>query len=187
MKGSFKIRFAAIGLSLAGILISGASGSVSDGFTMDTAVAAAAKGDPRAEFFLARHYTDGRGVPRDYARAVEYLRRSADQGYAPAQTGLGSCYAHGQGVKQDYAEAVRWYRQAAAQGDSLAEYSLGYAYAHGKGVPQDVDTALKWWRKSAGRGQVYAQNALGQLFFRGEHPGDTNHMNYAEAVQWLRK
>jgi TPR repeat protein len=156
-------------------------------FTLETARAAADKDDPQTQFVLARHYTDGLGVSRDYVKAVAYLRQSADQGYAPAQTGLGSCYAHGQGVKQDYAEAVRWYRKAADQGDSLAEYGLGCAYAQGKGVPQDTDTALKWWRKSAEQDQVYAQNALGQFFLHGEHLGDTNHINYTEAIKWFRR
>jgi len=156
-------------------------------FTLDTARAAADKGDPRAEFFLGRHYADGLGVPKDYVKAVTYLRQSASQEYAPAQTSLGSCYAHGLGVKQDYVEAIRWYRKAAAQGDPLAEYSLGYACAHGKGAPQDIDAALEWWRKSAEQGQVYAQNALGQFYLHGEHPGDTNHINYTAAVKWLRQ
>ena len=156
-------------------------------FTLETARAAADKGDPQAEFYLARHYADGMGVPRDYARAVARLREAAGQGYAPAQTGLGSCYAHGQGVKQDYAEAVRWYRKAAAQGDSLAEYCLGYACAYGKGAPTNFDAAVQWWQKSAAQGQVYAQNALGQFYLHGESPGDTNHINYTEAAKWLRR
>jgi uncharacterized protein len=188
MKDSFNLRrVAAIGLSLAVISALGASGLASEQFTLDTARVAADQGDPQAEFFLARHYADGLGVPRDDAKAVEYLRQAAGQGYAPAETGLGSCYAHGQGVKQDYGEAIQWYRKAASQGDPLAEYGLGYAYAQGKGVNKDIKAALNWWRKSAEQGQVYAQNALGQLYFRGEHPGDTNHINYAEAAQWLRK
>ena len=145
------------------------------------------KSDAPTEYELAEKYAHGNGVPQDYARAVEYLRQAADQDYAPAQTGLGSCYAHGLGVKQDYSEAVGWYRKAADQGDSLAEYSLGYAYAHGKGVTKDVEAALKWWQKSAEQGQIYAQNALGQFYFYGEHPGDTNHINYPEAARWLRK
>jgi uncharacterized protein len=156
-------------------------------FTLDTARAAAAKGDPEAEYFLARRYADGAGVRRDYTKAVAYLRQAAGQGYAPAETGLGSCYAHGQGVKQDDDEAVRWYRKAAAHGDALAQYCLGYAYAQGKGVPKDFDKAVQWWRQAAEQGQVYAQNALGQFYFQGEHPGDTNHVNYPEAVKWLRK
>ena len=181
------IRFAVIRLGLAGMLTLGISGLAAEEFTLDMAAAAAEKGDPQAEFFMAQRCAHGVGVPRDYMKAVAYLRRSANQGYAPAQTSLGSCYAHGLGVKQDYGEAVRWYRKAAVRGDSLAEYSLGYAYAHGKGVTKDVEAALKWWQKSAEQGQVYAQNALGQFYFYGEHPGDTNHVNYPEATRWLRK
>ncbi len=88
-----------------------------DEFTMESAPAAAAGGDPKAEYFLGQHYAVGKGVPTDYTKAVEFLRQSANQGYAPAQTALGSCYAHGDGVKQDYAEAMQWYRKAAAQGE----------------------------------------------------------------------
>ena len=188
MKPSFKIRWVvAIGPILAVILIFGTSGLASEEFTLGTARAAAAKGDPRAGYFLARQYADGNGVPQDYSKAAEYLRKSAEQGYAPAQTGLGSCYAHGEGVKQDYTEALRWYRKAAAQEDSLAEYCLGYACAHGKGAPKDIEAAVSWWQKSAERGQVYAQNALGQFYFQGEYPGDTNHINYGNAARWLRK
>jgi hypothetical protein len=175
------------GLALSLWLLPASSLFAAGEFTLDTARAAADKGDPQAEFFLARHYAHGIGVPRDYAKAVAYLRAAAGQGYAPAQTGLGSCYAHGQGVKQDYVEAVQWYRKAAAQGDALAQYCLGYAYAYGKGTPTNFDAALQWWQKSAAQGQVYAQNALGQFYLHGEHPGDTNHINYIEAAKWLHR
>lgn len=148
---------------------------------------AAEKGNPRAEYQLARRYAHGEGVMRDEAKAAEYLRQSADQRYAPAQAALGSCYARGLGVRQDYSLALRWYRKAAAQGDALAEYCLGYACAHGKGVPKDIDKALDWWRKSAEQGQVYAQNALGQFYLRGEQPGDTNHVDYVASAKWLRQ
>ncbi|HEV2436188.1 MAG TPA: tetratricopeptide repeat protein [Verrucomicrobiae bacterium] len=187
MKDSFHFRLVAVGLGLAGILSLAPSGLAAQTFTMDTARAAAAKGDPEAEFFLARHYADGQGVPRDYAKAVDFLHQAAGQGYVPAETGLGSCYAQGQGVKQDYTEAVRWYLKAAEHGDALAEYCLGYAYAHGTGAPRNLNDTLTWWQKSAEQGQVYAQNALGQLYLYGEHPGDTNHINYPEAIKWLRK
>ena len=60
--------------------------------------------------------SNGQGVPQDYAEAVKWYRKAADQGYAAAQTNLGLMYAHGQGVPQDYVEAVKWYRKAADQG-----------------------------------------------------------------------
>jgi len=179
-----------VGLGLAWILALQTDGlsaeTTAKTFTMETARVAAATNNPVAECFLARHYADGLGVPRDYAKAVEYLRQAAGQGYAAAETGLGSCYAHGEGVEQDYTEAIHWYRQAAAQGDALAQYCLGYAYAQGKGVPKNMKEAIAWWQKSAEQGQVYAQNALGQFYYYGEYPGDTN-VNYAVATLWLHK
>ena len=70
------------------MLILAAGGCVSSPRSHFQAVQSAAeKGDARAEYELAQCYTRGDGVTRDYAKAAEYLRKSADQGYAPAQTG----------------------------------------------------------------------------------------------------
>jgi len=186
MKLSSRICRTVMALGMAGILIFKTASLAAETFTLDTARAAAGKGDPQAEFFLARHYAHGLGVPRDYTRAVTYLRQAASQGYAPAQTGLGSCYANGEGVQQDYPEAVEWYRRAALQNDALAEYCLGQAYANGAGVIKETQKALTWWQKAAAQGQVNAENALGRFYLYGAYPGDT-HINAAEAARWFRK
>src|ERR1035437_263726 len=96
--------------------------------------AAAKRGDAKAQYELGRCYARGTGVPRDYAKAAEYLRKSATQGYVYAQTDVGSYYARGLGVNKDIQEALKWYRKAASRGDALAEYCLGYAYSYGDGV-----------------------------------------------------
>ena len=46
---------------------------------------AAAQGDARAQFNLGTLYRHGHGVSQDYARAVEWYRKSANQGHAQAQ------------------------------------------------------------------------------------------------------
>ena len=46
------------------------------------------------------HYY-GVGVPQDYAQAVHWFRKAAEQGHAEAQDSLGRCYEHGHGVPQD--------------------------------------------------------------------------------------
>ena len=64
-------------------------------------------GDPDAQTELGVRYQDGyRGVRRDYAEAVRWFRRSADQGHALGQAFLGFMYSNGRGVQQDYGEAV---------------------------------------------------------------------------------
>ena len=50
--------------------------------------------------------------------------KTAEQGFAAAQSNLGDMFNKGWGVPQDDAEAAKWYRRAAVQGDADAQYSL---------------------------------------------------------------
>ena len=70
-------------------------------------MAEAEAGDPVAQLNLGFDYYYGRGVTQDYAIAVSWYRKAADQGYANAQTSLGIMYVKGSGVKQNYTTAVR--------------------------------------------------------------------------------
>ena len=60
----------------------------------------------------------------DYAEALKWYRKAAEQGYPLAQSNLGGMYANGLGVAQDYTEAVDWYRKAAEQDDPAGEVNL---------------------------------------------------------------
>src|SRR5580658_6337461 len=145
MKNYFGIRWTVLaGTAL--VLIQAAPLHAADEFTLDTAQSAAAKGDAKAEYFLARHYAKGDGVPQDYSKAAEYMRQAAEQDYAFAQNDLGAFYAKGLGVRQDYQEAAKWYLKAAGQGDALAQYSLGLIYSEGRGVPVNMPESLKWYK-----------------------------------------
>ena len=92
---------------------------------------------------LAALYADGLGVPRDYAEALKWFRRAADQGNARAQFNIGTIYFYGQGVPQAHADAVKWFRLAADQRYVPAQFSLGTAYAEGQGVPRNDAEAAK--------------------------------------------
>ena len=63
-------------------------------------------------------YENSEGVPQDYAEALRWYRRAAEQGDAIAQYDLALMYARGRGVPQDDAEAVKWLRSAVKQGDA---------------------------------------------------------------------
>src|SRR5215471_11681464 len=78
-------------------------------------------------------YEGGKGVPQDYAEAVKWCRKAADQGYSAAQFNLGTAYANGQGVPRDDAEA-KWYRKAADQGLAEAQFNVGEMYRKRRGV-----------------------------------------------------
>jgi hypothetical protein len=128
-------------------------------------------------------YHEGEGVAQDYAEALSWFRKSAEQGDARGQCSLGNSYAEGMGTQQDYAEAARWYRKAAEQGYAKGEFSLALMYYQGKGVPQDYAEAVRWYRKAAEQGDSAAQNYLGFSYLKGHGVRQDN----AEAARWYRK
>ena len=119
----------------------------------------------------------------NYAEAVKWYRKAAEQGDAVAQCNLGVMYTTGQGVSQNYTEAVKWCRKAADQGDAQAQCILGVCYDNGLGVPQSYTEAVKWFHKAAEQGYAAAQYNLGVCYESGQGvPQD-----YTEAVKWYRK
>lgn len=85
----------------------------------------AESGDANAQFGLGWMYANGKGVPKDAAKAVEWYQKAAAQGIAAAQYSLGSLYAVGEGVPKDWVLAYAWANLAAAQGDELAKKLRG--------------------------------------------------------------
>ena len=71
-------------------------------------------GNPEAQTYLGYLYYKGRGVPQDYAAAVYWLTRAAQQGEATAQFILGLLYDKGQGVEESFAKAYFWLNLSAA-------------------------------------------------------------------------
>jgi TPR repeat protein len=67
---------------------------------------AAEQGLARTQIVLADIYQNGKGVPRDDAAAVSWLRKAAEQGAAEAQNKLGIGYFIGQGIEPDEALAA---------------------------------------------------------------------------------
>ena len=86
----------------------------------------AAAGEPRAQTILGLMHESGEGVPPDPARAAEWYRRAAEQGYDPAQYALANLYRAGRGVPKDEEEAAYWYRAAAERGNRWAAARLDW-------------------------------------------------------------
>jgi uncharacterized protein len=121
------------------------------------------------------------GVPQDYAQAVGWFHKAAEQGEAEAQSSLGFMYDNGLGVRQDDAEALAWYRKAAKQGDTEGQFNLAQMYHEGQGVPQDYAQAVEWFLKAAEQGTPKAQLNLGVMYGLGQGvPRD-----YVQAHMWI--
>jgi TPR repeat protein len=118
-----------------------------------------------------------------YADAVQWYRKSAEQGYPAAQNSLGYAYEWGQGIETNLRLAVQWYRKAADQNFAQAQNNLGTMYYLGKGVDYDEQTALHWYQKAAEQGHATAQRNLGVMYSKGTGVKQ----NYETAFQWYLK
>lgn len=125
-------------------------------------------GDASAQYALGLSYAN-----EDYAKAVKWYRKAAEQGHAGAQYALGHYYHFGVRLENsrwghlhcflvnmgffaehNKIEAVKWWRKAAAQNHAGAQNWLGRCYADGDGVGRDVAEAVKWYRKAVEQGYV---------------------------------
>jgi TPR repeat protein len=148
-------------------------------------VSEAESGDRRVEYLLALVYQQDRLIPRDLAAAQKWMLRSAEQGYVPAQTGMGEILISGRhnGAIPNYADADRWLRMGATRGDADAQLWLGVGYEQGWFGVTDYREALKWLRKAAAQGQPTAQFCLGQMYEDGEGVPESDSL----AAGWYRK
>ena len=74
------------------------------------------EGDVDAMNRLGIMYARGRGVDKNYGKALIWFRRSALLGYAPAMANLGTMYQIGVGVRRNYPQAYMWLRVAVVLG-----------------------------------------------------------------------
>ncbi|MGW8258220.1 MAG: tetratricopeptide repeat protein, partial [Thermoguttaceae bacterium] len=92
-----------------------------------------------------------------------WLRKSAEQGYAPAQYMLGYLWSYGGGgilpddKPQDITPEI-WFRKAAQQGHAGAQRELGKQYLYLP--PENPKIAAEWLHKAAERADGEAQLLL---------------------------
>lgn len=115
-------------------------------------LARAQRGDAEAQTKVGVMYDFGQGVTQDFAAAVNWYRKAANQNNAQAQTLLGYMYLNGQGVAQDYTAAFSWFSKGAEQGSAQAQYALWRMHYLGRGVAKNYDAAAYWLDKSADQG-----------------------------------
>lgn len=93
----------------------------------------AAKSNAQAMYLLGALYEAGKGVDKDMTKAVDYITKSADNGYGLAECALADMYFEGRGVDQSYEKAVEWYRKAAEQGQLTENAAKRYASCYENG------------------------------------------------------
>ena len=123
---------------------------------------AADRGDADAMYLLAKAFTYGRGVPKDNAEALKWLRQAGEHENVIAQADLGELYLRGKEVPQDKAESAKWYkraairyREAAERGDTDAQFSYG----------QMQENIAKAWFRSEGTFNNSLENREAAFWF----------------------
>ena len=103
----------------------------------------------RARFRLGLAYWYGSGVQRDYAEAVKWYRKAAEQGDGLSQHELGQAYEQGKGVRGDYVLAHMWTNLSVVSGTRNAEQDRNRIAFHM--TPKQIEEAEKLareWRPS---------------------------------------
>jgi len=134
-----------------------------------------------AAFLLNSHEGLPEGDEQHYqqfARALRWYRRSAQQANVPSELRLGDYYYYGLGCEVDMKKAAAHYRTAGEMRNPQAMFNMGFMYQIGLGVPQDFHLAKRYYDMAAetsSKAYLPATLALGLLF---------GHSYYAE-YSWM--
>jgi len=134
-------------------------------------------GTPEQLFDAGMNALSGSANTQNSFAAVDYFRKSADKGYAPAQVVMGYFADDGTLIAANASETAEWYRKAADQGDVLAQWLLGRLYVIGSGLPQDYSAAQRILLSPAEQGNPFAALLLGRVMLDRD---------YSKAPRWFR-
>ena len=145
-------------------------------------VADADKGNKWSQYRAAKFMLDRDGDHYDPKKAVEYLTKSAKQGYTVAKYMLGKLYLHGEDVPKQMLHALHWLESAVKDDNPYAEYLLGKTFLKGEDIERDTERAESLLRRSSEQGNKYAAYTLGKAYL----DGDILAQNIDEAVRLLK-
>ena len=116
----------------------------------------------------------------DLIVAITLWRKSAQEGYAPAQVWLGDILDKA----EEDVEAADWYRKAADQGNADGEFGLGQMFLKGEGVKKDFEKGRVYILRSAEKNNVYALKMMMEAYRNG---GMGLPVDVAQADAWEAK
>lgn len=126
----------------------------------------AKNGDSEMQWVVGNCFYNGYGVDMDYSKAVEWFKKSADQGYPGGQANLGFLYYNGiGGLKQDTQLAYEWIQKSVDQNDARGWVILG-KYLHL--VENNASEAFKCYEKSAKMGYPPAIAGMALCYIFGD-------------------
>ncbi len=132
-------------------------------------------------------YNYGYDVPKDYVKALEWMKKSAELGNSAACSNVALYYKEGRGVDKDEKEAVAWYEKAAAGGNTE---DLAICYYRGMGVERDYQKAMELFLRSLTSGVVnVADDANEAYWYIGSmyRDGLGVKQDYTASLEWFTR
>ncbi|MGB9235502.1 MAG: tetratricopeptide repeat protein [Terriglobales bacterium] len=127
--------------------------------------------DPEAEWGVAGRYEDGCKdetgkivVRRSARKALEWFRRAAEHGCAPAQNKFGLLLDEGKVFRRNRHEALKWIRKAFRGGDTCAPNNIAIMYRESGRMGE----AVRWFKKAVIVGDDDALIQLGVHYYWGK-------------------
>ncbi|KAK8843308.1 hypothetical protein M9Y10_025163 [Tritrichomonas musculus] len=117
--------------------------------------------DPRIIYKYAKLYKYDVNNEESQKKSMEYFKKSAENGYAKAQSYYGLCLLKGEGVEKDEKEGIEMLKSSCIQGDVNGMYELGLALYQGIGIEKDEDFGLVYLKEAAEHGKSEAQMYYG--------------------------
>ena len=115
-----------------------------------------------AQYSVSWSYLKGdKGFNKDEKQAVDWLKKSAENGYGYAMLNLADRYEKGKGVEKDYDKAIKLFTQVINEyriPDAMV--SIANMYIDGRGFPQDIKEGKAWLIKASNLGFKKAKKQL---------------------------
>jgi TPR repeat protein len=126
-------------------------------------------GSPKALFYQAFIYYNGKGVKQDKEKGLKLLSTAAEKGDANAQLSMGLFYDKGGDLPRDLTLAASWYKKSAEQGNAQAQFNYAMLLTSGEGVTKNREEAIHWLKKAAAQ---HHENAIKLLKVMQPEPKD---------------
>lgn len=146
--------------------------------------------NPEGEYAMGTLYSTAPGHEHNYAKAADFLRKSAHAGFVPSMSALGILLIHHPEIRQKRSdEALLMLNQAAEAGMWESSVTLGILSRDGQGTSRDLAEAYRWFVIATRQGG----NAAEQSTFTdlvhcrqmlSEHEQD---QKMQEAEEWLQR
>ena len=125
-------------------------------------------GDVLAQVELGDRYRER----EDWARALPWCGRAAEQGNAFAMYRLAHIHYHGRGVAKNERRAFEWMHRSARARHTDAQYNVGVYFVWGIGTPVDRELGRHWLEMAAAQGDEAARTLLDRMKSRSVTTSD---------------